>query len=316
VTFAAWSEDQAYRPFKKTYKLYVSSLPYDVDISGGQSVTDYFNNSTGLDSTIKRLKTLRPASLQFLGSRLRTNASNSVMVTVSVLGQQKWSSWWQLLSRAFSVSVFVTGTAFFASVTLLSLVIAVVVLTATLVAGIFGRAIVSGIVGSVADVEPVIHVISSNEDEAHRAIAEILSLKADDGSTFQVEIRGQIIINGRRVAHRWRWPVLIFGVLADPHDIAGPYRKDTHTSVGTGTPMSMLSPQLTNASMGGSLLTPFLSSATNQTLPLFQRIDSSGAIKSVAQETTKSVHSNGNNTDSGSSFQIARRPVPSSEPEQ
>ena len=95
------------------------------------------------------------------------------MVIVSVVGQNKGDQIWRLLSKSLSVGVFVAGTAIFASVTLLSLIMAIVVLTLTLAAGIFGRAIASWIVGRVSGTEPMIHVISSAEQEPTR-----LSLKS------------------------------------------------------------------------------------------------------------------------------------------
>lgn len=294
----------------------MSSLPYDVEVLDGQSITDHFSNSTSSENALNQLKTLKPASLQFWGSRLRTNAGNSVMVMVSIVGPQKWASFWQRLSRCFSVAVFVTGTAFFASVTLLSLIMAVVVLTLTLAAGIFGRAIASGIVSHVEEVEPVIPISFKTKDEAYRAIAEILSLKSDDGSPFQVEIEGQILIDGRRVAHRSRLPVAMFGVLADPYDIAGPHRNSNvvaHNLAGASTPLNTLSPPLTNASGDGRASTPFLSrGGAAHSLPL-HRSDVFGALNLMSHESTRSVPSS-ENTDV--SFQIARRPVPNSDPEQ
>ena len=95
------------------------------------------------------------------------------MVIVSVVGQNKGDQIWRLLSKSLSVGVFVAGTAIFASVTLLSLIMAIVVLTLTLAAGIFGRAIASWIVVRVSGTEPMIHVISSAEQEPTR-----LSLKS------------------------------------------------------------------------------------------------------------------------------------------
>ncbi len=281
VTLSAFAEDRAHRPFKKTYKLYVSSLPYDVEILGGQPITDYFSNHTASENALNQLKYLKPAAMNFFGSSLHTPARNSVIVMVSIVGQQKWEPIWQRLSRAFSVAVFVTGTAFFASVTLLSLIMAVVVLTLTLAAGNFGRAIASWIFSHVAGTEPMIHIISSTKEEAYQAIAEILSLKSNDGSPFQVEINGNIFINERRVAARSWLNVAMFGVLAEPYDIVKPYRK-TIISSGAGMSLNSSSPELTKTSRGGVSM-PFLSSATGSFLPI-HRTDND-AVKSVLQQS-------------------------------
>ena len=115
------------------------------------------------------------------------------------------------------------GTAMFASVVLLSLIMAIVVVTLTLAAAVCGRAIAAWIVLRVSGIEPLIHVIASNDREASHAITEILCLRSNDGSHFQVELGGQVFISGRRVASRSRWQaamLAIFGVLVDPYDIA------------------------------------------------------------------------------------------------
>ncbi|ERF76000.1 hypothetical protein EPUS_08254 [Endocarpon pusillum Z07020] len=285
VTLAAFAEDRAHRPFNKTYKLYLSSLSYDVEILGGQPISDYFSTSTATENALKQLKTLRPASMNFFGSSLQTPARNSVIVMVSIVGQQKWEQIGKRLSRVFSVAVFVMGTAVFASATLLSLIMAVVVLTLTLAAGIFGRAIASWIVSNVAGTEPMIHIISGTKEEAYQAIAEILSLKSNDGSPFQVEINGQIFINERRVASRSWLKVALFGVLAEPYDIAKPYQK-TKMSSGAGMSLNPLSSGLTNTLRGGVSI-PFLSSAADPSLPI-HRTDND-AVKTVSQQSVPSI---------------------------
>jgi hypothetical protein len=128
----------------------------------------------------------------------------------------------------------------------------------------------------------MIHIISRTKEEAYQAIAEIVTLKSSDGSLFQVEINGHVLINERRVASRSRLKVAVFGVLAEPYDIAKPYRKRSLTS-STGLSLSALSPQLTNASRGGASM-PFLSGPG---LPL-HRSDTDPA-KSTSQQSVQSV---------------------------
>lgn len=215
------------------------------------------------------------------------------------------------------MAVFVTGTAFFASVTLLSLIIAVVVLTITLAAGIFGRAIASGIVSHVAKTEPMIHIISGTKEEAYRAIGEILKLKSNDGSPFQVEINGQILIDERRVATRSWLKVAILGVLAEPYDIVKPYRK-TLISSGPGAVLKPFLSQVTKTTSRGEVSSlPFHSSDSGVSLlPLHQTESNSNgnnnnnnnAVKSVIPQSVRSIPSR-RNTDDGS-YQIPRHPVP------
>lgn len=141
------------------------------------------------------------------------------MIMVSVVGERRFGSFWRVLSKSTSIAVFGTGTAMFASVTLLSLPIAVLVLTLNLLARFFGRAIAGWIVSRVSETEPMIHVISNTRQEAYRAVSEILSLKLDDGIPFQIEVHGNIFINQRRVAKRSSWLVRILGVIAEPYDL-------------------------------------------------------------------------------------------------
>jgi hypothetical protein len=186
VTLTAFLEDRAHRPFKKTYKLYVSSLPYEVEASGGQPITDYFSNSAAFENALKQLRTLRPVTLSYFGSSLRTRTRNSVIVTVSILGQKKWEPIWQRPSKGLGVAVFVCGTAFFASVLLLSLIMAVVVLTLTLAAGIFGRAIAGYIVNHVARTEPMVHIISRTKEEHPCRFSQVQVCRCTDQILIQL----------------------------------------------------------------------------------------------------------------------------------
>lgn len=197
------------------------------------------------------------------------------------------------VSVVFSVAVSVTGTAFFASVTLLSLIMTVVLLTLTLSAGIFGRAIASWIISHVASTEPMIHIISSTKDEAYRAIAEILSLKSDDESPFQTEINGHIFINERRVATRSWLKVAMLGVLAEPYNIVKPYRK-TLISSRAGVALKPFFSQVTTTAKGDVSL-PFLSSGSGPSLPFHQT--DKDAAKSVTQQSIRSTLSRSNTED-------------------
>lgn len=307
MTVTAFTEDKVQRPFIKTYKLFVSSLPYDVKTFGGQPITDYFSNYTASQNVaiaLKQLRTLKPASLTVYGSRLRTRSRNSVMIMVSVVGQNKRDNIGRLLSKTVSVAVFVTGTAVFASVTLLSLVMAIVVLTLTLAAGVFGRAIAGWIIGRVSGTEPIIHIISDNEQEAYQAITEILCLKSHDGTHFQVEINGHIFVDERRVASRSPLKVAMLGVLAEPYDVTKNHQ-GTMMSPGGTVSFSPLSPRPTNASMGGISM-PFLSGDAEPSLPT--NTVEHGASKSVTQQNVRRI-----STDSiaGSNHQIPQRPGPS-----
>lgn len=224
------------------------------------------------------------------------------MVIVSIAGQNKGDQIWRLLSKSLSVGVFVAGTAIFASVTLLSLIMAIVVLTLTLAAGIFGRAIAGWVVAHVSKTEPMIHVISATEQEAYQAITKILSLRSNDGTHFQVEINGQVFINEQRVASRSRLIVATLGVLAEPYDVTRVHQSNMITPVGSMS-LSAISPQLTHQSMAG-VASPFLPAGADPMLPLTR---DRGLANSVTPQRVRTQ-----STDSTTGpHQIPRRPLSS-----
>lgn len=204
---------------------------------------------------------------------------------VSVVGESKWGHVFRHLSKSISVAIFVTGTAIFASVNLLSLVVAVAVLTLTLAAGVFGRAIASWIVTRASETEPMIHVIAATRQEAYQAIAEILCLKSNDGRPFQMEFKGHIFINGRRVASRSPLKVAILGMLAEPYDLANSHHASKPTSARSMS-LNPLSPQSTNVPNDG-VWTPFLPTVAAPLLPT-TRIDPDAA-NSMAQQSVRSA---------------------------
>ena len=223
---------------------------------------------------------------------------------VSVVGENTGDNIWRLISKTLSIATFVTGTAVFASITLLSLIMATVVVTLTLAAGFFGRAIAGWIVGRVSEAEPTIHIISGNEQEAYQASTEVLCLKATDGTPFQVEINGHIFINERRVASRSPFKVAMLGVLAESYDVAKAHQ-GTETSLSGTMSLSALSPRQTNLSMGAASM-PFLTGSADPS-PSMTRTDHA-ATKSAAQQHVRSTSSD---SVAYSDHQIPRKSVPS-----
>ncbi len=223
VTLTAVVENWVQLPFIQTYKLYISSVAYNISTTGGESVIDCFKAGDAGDNVaiaLHQLSTLKAGTLTIHGSRQWVRSRNSVMIMVSIVGDSRIRKMVRLVAKSISIAVFVAGTACFASVTLLSLQMAIMVLTLSLSAGIFGRALAGWVVSRVSDTEPMIHVISNTRHEAYQAVAEILSIRSDDGTPFQVEVNGHIFIDQRRVAKRSRWPVRAFlGVLAEPYDL-------------------------------------------------------------------------------------------------
>ncbi|KAI4246118.1 MAG: hypothetical protein L6R40_002070 [Gallowayella cf. fulva] len=256
VTVTAIAENWAQLPFKETWKLFVSDIPYDIKVRGGDSIIAKLDKpEESVTRVLQSLASLKAGTATVQGSHQYTRPRNAVLVVISVVnhGDQRIRSLLRLLSKCTSIATFVTGTALFASVQLLALPMAVMVLTLVLAAGVYGRAITGWIVQGVSKTEPLIHVIVNSTHEAQHVIAQILSL--DEYGTedmeypdetevrkLQVELHGHVFVKQRRVAHRTPWYLRTWGVLAKPFDLRdvdmSKMNSNAHGEVLEGTPPS------------------------------------------------------------------------------
>ncbi|KAI4096067.1 MAG: hypothetical protein LQ339_007083 [Xanthoria mediterranea] len=258
VTGTALAENWAQLPFKETWKLFVSDVPYDVRVRGGDSIVSKLDKpEDSVTRVLEGLASLKAGTATIQGSRQHTRPRNAVLVVISVVGHgdQRIRSLLRLLSKCTSIATFVTGTALFASVQLLALPMAVFVLTLVLAAGVYGRAITGWIVQGVSKTEPLIHVIVNSTHEAQIVIREILSLdeygtedKEDPDETeirkLQVELHGHVFVKQRYVAHRTPWNLRTWGVLARPYDLRRVDLQEKPARLGgdaDGTPSSLQS---------------------------------------------------------------------------
>ncbi|KAL8947288.1 MAG: hypothetical protein Q9222_006416 [Ikaeria aurantiellina] len=230
VTITAVAENWAQLPFKETWKLFVSDIPYDAKIRGGDDIVAPFQkpaNSVG--QVLHQLASVKAGTVTLYGSKQKTAPRNSVLIVVSVInyGDQRIGSLFRLLSKCTSIATFIVGTALFASVQLLALPMAVMTLTLVLAAGVFGRAIIGWIVVGVSKTEPLLHVIVNSTHEAQKVIKRILELdtygveepEGHENRRLQIELNGHIFVNQRRVGHRSPWLLRSLGVLAQPFDL-------------------------------------------------------------------------------------------------
>ena len=252
MTITAIAENWAQLPFKETWKLFISDIPYDVTISTGDDVIEKLEKPyASVSHVLHDLGCLKAATLDFHGSQQYTRPRNAVLVMVSVIHNEGRSlrSVWQLLSKCTSIGTFVTGTAFFASVQLLALPMAVMTLTLVLAAGVFSRAVTGWIVSSVNKTEPMLHVIVNSTQEAQLVIARVLALnergegevREDNVRKIQVELGGHVFVEQRRVAHRSPWHVSVLGVFSKPFDLRNvdtpkPSHKGSQESSQSGRP--------------------------------------------------------------------------------
>ena len=223
-------------PFEKQWQLFISDVPYRVEIEGGDDIMSQLqSHEDSISRSLHRLSRLRAGRVIMKGSRVHTNAVNTVMVMISMVAKDNHlDSVIRLCTKMSSIGVFVTGTAFFASAQLLALPMAVMVITFILAAGVFGRGFANWIVTRIDREEPMIHVIVKDPREAHDVIAGILGLDDQSplqtsdqqdgdgdksGRQVQVEIEGHVFIKKRRVGHRSPLHVKVKGILAKPFDV-------------------------------------------------------------------------------------------------
>jgi len=228
-------DNWAQLPFREHWKLYITSIPYNVEVSGGDVITSDFEQNSLRDApsektseemvglAIEQLKTVRPGSLRVVGSKLATHPRSSVLVLVSVARKDNdktlWRSLFQVFTKALSITVFVFGTCVLSAVSLLAMPMAQLVLMLILAAGVGSRVISGGIVTAVAKNEPMIHVITDTKADAFKVMTEIFALQQQPKTKFQIELQGHIFVEGKRVAKRSLWIRRVLGVIASPYSL-------------------------------------------------------------------------------------------------
>lgn len=227
----------------------MSDVPYDVTIREGDSILPKFEDSNAsAKQVLHQLASVKAGEAILHGSKQFTRPRNAILVMISVAskGDNRSRSFLRLISKCFSIGVFVFGTATFASAQLIALPVATLALTLILAAALVARAITGWIVAGVNKAEPLIHVIVNTTQEAQSLIGRILSIDDYDGRNteenksrkVQVELGGHVFVEQRRVGARSRWYLRILGVLAEPFDLrkvnqSGPDLRAVHAKTGT-----------------------------------------------------------------------------------
>ncbi|KAM6537939.1 hypothetical protein FALCPG4_003835 [Fusarium falciforme] len=136
-------------------------------------------------------------------------------VVVSAQGISRMHAIAQIISKASSVAVYAFGTALFASASLMSISIALMVLCLLLPAGVAGRVIAMWIVSQIdRENKPILHKLVKSENEAGKYIHAIAELD------LQLEIRGHIFMSGWCIrSHNRLFSLATYiGLLAKPFD--------------------------------------------------------------------------------------------------
>ncbi|KAH6676289.1 hypothetical protein B0J14DRAFT_651710 [Halenospora varia] len=233
-------------PFKNHAKLYLYDVLYDITVTGGEDITKPLKKAGALASAtfshegatgeaiglaLEQLKTIQAGVVQVNGNLERTSPRNAILI--------------MLFSKTVGIAVFVVGTAFFSSAQLLAQPMAVITLTLLLAAAVFSRAIASYVTTAVARPEPMIHVFVNSPSEANQIIAKVMMMTRngqrdpdDPVCTIQIEVKGHIFVDCKRVAKRSPWYIKVLGIMAEPFDLAKMVRQtsisDTKTPVMKG----------------------------------------------------------------------------------
>ncbi|KAK8096075.1 hypothetical protein PG999_014097 [Apiospora kogelbergensis] len=221
VTAVAIFDNLVAAPFTKSWTIRVSRTP------------------TGLilDETLRKITDPRyPNALEYIkagpvmNQRLRVShvatsyPRTCFYVVISVQGISPVHAAAQVLAKTGSVAVYAFGTALFASATIMSISIALMVLCLVLPAGVAGRVIAMWIVSSMSQQnKPILHKMVRSEEEAGRYFHAIAELD------LQLEIKGHVIVNGSIVTsrHSWFTPATYIGLLAKPFDVVSLATKTT-----------------------------------------------------------------------------------------
>lgn len=142
---------------------------------------------------------------------------NPFYVIISIKGVEPAHAALRVLGKLLSIGVFTVGTAMFASSALVTIMIAVIVASLTIVAGVFGRVTAMWMASEIMQNRPVIHRVVANAAEAEQYVDSMLRKP-----NCAFEILGHIVVDGRcvkRCSRIARWS-LIWGVLAKPFDFS------------------------------------------------------------------------------------------------
>lgn len=228
-------------PFNSHATVFLSDIHGDYQIQhqaynsedNGRSLADLISASN-----LGQLKTLKRGQLRTIGSVTPISRDdNKLMILISIARDShkdgpRTSSWrygLQIFLNLGSITIFVFATSIFAAVTLLALPMSQMILMIVVGTAVISRALVSKIVDTIQKQRNFLHIIVTTKKEASEVLAVIFNSQqgSDDSRPYQIEIDGNIFIDGTRVASRSAWIRRILGLMARPYDIGkvrGGYR--------------------------------------------------------------------------------------------
>jgi hypothetical protein len=142
-------------------------------------------------------------------------ANDAFYVIIGVRGVSNAHAILRIFSKVLSIGVYTVGTAMFASSTLTTILVAVVVASMVISSGVFGRVTAMWMTSELMRDRPLLNALAKDNREAEMYIEAML--RQPD---MVFEILDHVIIDGRCVKRlNWfRWSK-VFGVMAPPFDI-------------------------------------------------------------------------------------------------
>ncbi|ROW14965.1 hypothetical protein VPNG_03441 [Cytospora leucostoma] len=249
-------------PFTHSWTIRVSRRPTGIILDRDHNsprITDTSRHANALECLEANPNTSQRILIS--NSEATTYSRTCFYVVISVQGISTLHAIAQILSKGASVAVFAFGTALFASATMLSISVALMVLCLLLPSGVAGRVVAMWIVSQVSrQNKPILHKMVKSKAEAAKYFHAIA--KQD----IQMEAMGHVILDGYIVKSRSKWfsAATYIGLLATPYDVIALAEKSSrglHYSaanrpsfVGMQPPQAFMSPSFTGRSEETTLL--------------------------------------------------------------
>lgn len=214
VTVVSISESLLAAPFSKSWTIRVSRAPTGITVDRSQRITDRSRQPNALEYIKKGINTQHriviDPGLPSVFSR------TCFYVVISVEGITRSHAVMKMVSKGCGVAVYAFGTALFASATMMSISVALMVLSLLLASGVMGRIIVMWIASEMnKNAKPILHAVVADSNQANEYFHAIAELP------LQIEIQGNIILNGVPVCSQTRLfsAETYIGLLAKPFNL-------------------------------------------------------------------------------------------------
>ena len=215
VVLASMIENIVGVPFTHNWTLRIAKAPGNIEIGEDAPVVE---GSHGKDVLATLKAGFNATSVVHISNEKPFTKRNSCFyVVISQEGVEATHATFRVLSKACNVAVFAFGTTLFASATLVSVSVALMVLALVLSAGVWGRVTAMWIASQMNKYsDPVLHTVVPFRTDAAEHMQEILKLPG-----LIIETCGHIIVNGRAIKRRnpWLSAARYIGLLAAPFDI-------------------------------------------------------------------------------------------------